>query len=191
MSDIERQLREKLYRFDCPDPQEIGEFQLKLLSEAASDRIRTHLQTCSHCRRELAELATYLQGLSQDLEYSFAERVRIWIAERLPDASTGQNLAFGLRGDSGTAQAYDYQAGDAQITVEIQEDAHAQRTLLGLVLGIDVQGITARLWQAGEKMQTVPIDELGNFVFTAVEPGEYEIILSGPDAEYHIQHIRV
>lgn len=191
MTDLDRQLRDKLYRVDCPSTLELGEFQLQMLSEALSNRIHSHLQICPYCRREIAALDAYLQDLAPDLGYTLAERVRIWIAERMPVHTAGQNLAFGLRGDSGAGRVYDYQAGEAQITVEIQENSHAQRTLLGLALGIEVQGFSANLWRNGERLQTVPLDELGNFVIPSVEPGEYELILSGPEDEYHIQQLQV
>ena len=191
MSDLDRQLRNNLYRYDCPPSVELGEYQLQMLPEAQANRIRAHLQACPYCRSELSQLAAFLQDVSQDLDYSLIERLNIWIAERMPGEAGGQSLAFGLRGDSGSNPVYDYQAGGVQITVEIQENSHAQRTLLGLALGIAVQGSTANLWQDGERLLSVPLDELGNFIFSAVDPGEYELILTSPDAEYHIQELRV
>ena len=98
---------------------------------------------------------------------------------------------FGLRGDSGTGQAYDFQAGEARITIEVQENAQGQKTLLGLVLGINQQDLTAALWQQGERLQQVAVDELGNFVITDIPSGEYDLIVSRPDEEYHLQSLKV
>lgn len=191
MADLESQLKSKLYRADCPQPLELGEYQLKMLSSERHQAIAGHLQACPHCQRELASLGSVLEELKSDLSPSAVERVRVWIAERLSPGAAAMAPAFGLRGESGASQVYDYQAGEAQITIEIQENSHGRKMLLGLVLGINLQDLTAGLWQQGERLQQVAVDDLGNFVIANVPAGEYDLIVSRPTEEYHLQAIQV
>lgn len=190
MTDLESQLQDKLYRVDCPEPLELGEYRLEMLPEQRRETVREHLRICPHCQRELASLDDWLADLKADLEPGLAERVRIWIAERL-SGGTSLTPAFGLRGDSGAGRVYDYQAGEAQITIEVQENSHGRKVLLGLILGVNPQGLAAALWQQGELLQQAPVDELGNFVIPDVAAGEYDLIVSRPDEEYHLQSLQV
>ncbi len=190
MTDLERQLARKLYRVDCPQSQELGEYYLDLTRGDQRQQIRLHLETCPHCQDELASLAQYLKNLEPELQPSAMERARVWLAERLPDFS-GSALApaFGTRGDNGPERVYAYQAGDAQVSLEIQEGPESRWTLLGLLLGVDLQGFQAQLWQGGEPLGISEVDELGNFVFSVPNLGSYDLILAGPEGEIHIQSL--
>lgn len=191
MADLERQLKNKLYRVDCPESLELGEYRLEMLTAERRRSIREHLQICPHCRRELTSLDFMLEDLKSDLSPGVMARVRVWVGELLSTRSNAMDPVFGLRGDSGTGQAYDFQAGEARIMIEVQENAQGQKTLLGLVLGINQQDLTAALWQQGERLQQVAVDELGNFVITDIPSGEYDLIVSRPDEEYHLQSLKV
>jgi hypothetical protein len=192
MSNLERQLARKLYRVDCPDSQELGDYYLELTPGDRRQQIRQHLEVCPHCQEELASLIQYLKTLEPELQPGFLERARVWIAERLPDfSSSGLAPAFGMRGDNGPERLFAYQAGEAQVSLEIQEGTEARWTLLGLVLGVDAEGFAARLWQNGEPVGETDVDELGNFVLGIPGPGVYELILAGPDGEIHIQNLEV
>ncbi len=128
-------------------------------------------------------------------------------------------LTAGVRGDTGAHLVYAVE--DVQVIIDVQTDAQqpAHRVLLGLLLGlVDPQQITAQLWPAepsvadrslttaqetGQRsavptaaLQTKPIaattvDELGNFVLTALTPGVYDLILSSDKAEVHIQTLSI
>jgi hypothetical protein len=143
---------------------------------------------------ELERLRTFLSGVVSDVDYSFSERVMIWIARllRTPDeGGPGLAPAFGLRGDAD--KLLFYQAGDAHLTLEIQDDPESpgRKSVLGLVLGIDPSKLEARLWQNEQPFATTPVDELGNFVFSSLEPGHFELIISGPRIEIHVQDLAV
>jgi hypothetical protein len=80
------------------------------------------------------------------------------------------------------------------VIVEVETDAERadRKTVLGLVIGLDeALEWSAHLWQAGQRVETTPIDELGNFVLSGLHPGAYELILARPELEIHIQHIQV
>jgi anti-sigma factor RsiW len=57
---LDRQLVRRLYRWDCPSSQELGEYQLGLLDAIQLDVVRLHLLTCQHCTAEIAALTEFL-----------------------------------------------------------------------------------------------------------------------------------
>src|SRR5438552_3937548 len=57
---MERTLLKKLYRWDCPLNQELGEYQLGLLSHEQATKVRDHLSECVLCVAEIATLNEFL-----------------------------------------------------------------------------------------------------------------------------------
>lgn len=191
----EDQLTERLYRRFCPDPVELGEYSLQMLAQDRMTAIRLHLETCPHCRDELSQLQNYLEDLAPSLEYSLLEKVKIWIARQLPEvpqAGLGMAPAYALRGrqESGE-ESLSYQAGEALVSLERQSDPDlpGKKTILGLVSGTGLVNLQAILWQNGQRLSETGVDEIGNFVFSHLEQGQYELILASPDVEIHIQEL--
>jgi anti-sigma factor RsiW len=54
------QLTTKLYRWDCPPTQELGDYQLGLLASVQSRVVQSHLLSCLRCTAELASLTNFL-----------------------------------------------------------------------------------------------------------------------------------
>jgi hypothetical protein len=166
--------------------------------------VTRHLDACPYCTQEVAQLKEYLSEPALALELRplerARERVKVLVA-RLADRGQGPDLPgqpalapayAGVRGDE--EEPYIYQAGDFQVVVEVQEDTEQpdRRMILGLLVGLeDTQGTQVHVWQADVLLTTVAIDELGNFVVPDLVPGTYELILSGPEVEIHIQHLEV
>jgi hypothetical protein len=176
---------------------ELGEYYLGMISETRAAFVEQHLKECPHCSREVAQLDGFLAQVKSDLEYSTVERVKIWIARRVPDLTAGVGdpaPAFALRGaddEADSARSLIFEAGDAQLMIEVQDEPGdtGRKTIIGLVIGIYPAGIEARLWREGQPLSTTTIDDLGNFTFTDLESARYELILSGPGAEIHVQEI--
>jgi anti-sigma factor RsiW len=57
---MERTLIKKLYRWDCPPNQTLGEYQLGLLSNAQAAQVREHLNQCVLCAAEVTALNEFL-----------------------------------------------------------------------------------------------------------------------------------
>lgn len=51
--------------------------------------------------------------------------------------------------------------------------------------------VVARLWQDEEQVGKAGIDDLGNFMFSALAAGRYELIISGPEFEIHVQELLI
>jgi hypothetical protein len=197
-------LTRQLYRITCPSPLELGEYHLGMLSTAQAETVAEHLVGCPHCAREVAQLEGYLAELESSLKPNLLkqvkQRVRVLIAHLISGDSEGDWMrqpAFapayaGIRGEG--EEPLIYQADDIQVVVQAQEDAEQpdRKTILGLVIGlVEGQELKAHLWRSGQRIATVPVDESGNFVIPGLTPGGYELILSGPEVEIHIQELQV
>ena len=200
---LQDRLTARLYRFTCPSPVELGEYHVGLLPRDQAAAVARHLAECPHCTREVTQLKDYLTELAPALGPSplerIKERARVLVA-RLVNGG----WEAGLLGQPALAPAYAglrgeereptlYQADDIQVAIEIQEEAEQpdRRVLLGLVIGTEPSRVKAHLWQADQHVAVVSVDELGNFVIPDLAPGSYDLILSGPEIEIHIQDLRV
>lgn len=57
---LEQTLKSALFRWDCPESQQLGAYHLHLLDTAAEETIAVHLEHCIHCRAELAAMEAFL-----------------------------------------------------------------------------------------------------------------------------------
>ena len=195
MAHIDDSLTAALYRTTCPDSAALGNFYLGLLAEGEAVTITDHLAVCPHCNKELNQLEMFLAETAVSLEASARDKIKIWIAKRIPSDSSTNDLfgtpAFAVRGnDSGPLM---YEAGDAQLTLEIQDDPEkpGNKSILGLVLGIETNDVAVKLIREGEVETAVTLDDLGNFTFSGLEPGKYELNLSGQSIEIHLPDLMI
>lgn len=201
LSRLQERLIARLYRIACPAPIELGQHHLNLLSGDQAAVVAQHLAECPHCARELAQLQTFLDEVAPSIEPGLPaqvrERVRVLVARLVSGGKKGNQMRSpalapayaGLRGAE--TGPYLYQADDIQIAIELQDDAQNRKILLGLLTGADSGGLQAHLWQAGQPITTVALDELGNFVLPHLKPGRYDLTLSGPEIEIHIQDLEI
>ncbi len=189
----------RLYRLTCPSPSELGEYHLGMLPDTRREAVQHHLDTCPRCFSEVAQLKSYLSELTSDLEFSPLEKAKVLIAQLVGDIRPGDFLApfaltpvaAGLRGEQAGPRLY--QAEGVQIAIETQPDPQApgSQVLLGLVTGAEAIGWKAHLWQNNQLVTTTSVDNLGNIVISGLAPGQYELILTGPAVEIHIQALEI
>lgn len=200
---VQANLSRWLFRAACPTSLELGEYQLKMISKERTAQIERHLAGCDFCIEELAQLREFM---SQPDPYLKPEplavaqrRVRVLVARLVGGAGQGGGFggpalapAFaGLRGEeSGPLM---YEAGDVQVLIEVEDDAKpGRKTVMGLLSDLsDYTGYTVGLWQGGQQLTLIPVDLLGNFVIEDLSEGRYELILSGPEIELHIQDLAI
>jgi hypothetical protein len=197
---LQSYLTAQLYRVTCPSSFELGEYHLNVLPKEQAAAVARHLDKCPHCTREVAQLNDYLNEFSLKLTplERVKERVRVLVAElvsHVPGSPGGQSTlmpaSVAVRGaDDGPSI---YAADDVQVAVEVQDDAErpGRKVILGLVIGAESDGLKAHLWRVEQPVAIVPVDELGNFVFPNLPRGDYELILSGPEVEIHIQKLEI
>lgn len=195
MADIEHQLKQKLYRVFCPDALELSEYASGKLKRARIQEIRRHLKQCPHCTRELSLLKEFIASVSEDLQQQksgFVNPINVWIAQLIsPSPFSGAAPAMGMRGAE--QNVLQYQAGDAQISLEIQDDLDQAGAwaIIGLVSGVLTTVMRAYLWQDGRLVAETPIDELGNIAFSGLAPGAYDLIIGAEAVEIHVQNFQV
>lgn len=187
--DFERELRRALYRFDCPDAQTLGEYQLELLEAAERTRVAAHAVDCDECRDELQTLRAFLATPTPIADPPLAG-VRRFIATLF---SPSPGLAFGgLRGAPDNATRV-FEAHDVTVSVGRTQTTGS---LLGLVVAADqspdaLEGHEVRLLpREGAPMRT-QLDDLGNFEFPHVAAGNYALEVELPDGVLVIEELRV
>ncbi len=193
-------LSAQLYRLTCPPPITLGEYHLGVLLRDQMTSVARHLVECPHCSREMVQLRDFMAKPIPTLEFNLQRSIKILVA-RLVHGSQGgawagsPGLAPGYAGLRGEEEQglYLYQANDVQIAVEIQDDARQRghKALLGLVTGMDTHELSAHLWQIKQRVATTLVDDLGNFVFPNLAPGNYKLILSGPEDEVHVREMEI
>lgn len=182
-----------LYRGFCPDTTDLGEYHLGLLVGDRRIAIVQHLATCPHCQREMAQLDQFLTSVAPDIEFSVVDRIKVWVARLVPqgfNTSMGLAPALAVRG-AGTGPRL-YEAGDAQVGIDVQADGQpGTYTLVGLVMGVDLDGMQAILTRGDEVAAALDVDDLGNFIFDDLRAGTYALTLSGPDLEIEVPDVEV
>jgi hypothetical protein len=182
---------------------ELGEYRLDMLARHRTESVRQHLTACPYCTREIAQLEAYLDDLAPDLEVGLIEqikeRTRIVIARLIGQGGGNGPLGVpalapahaGLRGREENVHLY--QAEEMSVAIEIRDDAAqpGRKAILGLAMGPEPPGGLAFLWQTQRRITVVPVDDLGNFVIPNLDAGSYELILSGPMVEIHIQELQI
>lgn len=215
---VELELLSKLYRWDCPPSQVLGEYQMGMLQQGQGVAVKNHLRACVLCTAEVATLTEFLTNdpmlaqpvtvmpkaaannhhpvgarliapvpLDELRERSLAGVRRI-IAALVPQQP---RLAYQRNAGSQSAQwPRRYAAEDVTVSVQVERDASRKDTLQligfvtqkGTAVGV-LQGNTVQLSivaASGKTFYTQTIDELGNFVFSALSPADYTLELQLP-----------
>ena len=187
--ELERELRRSLYRFDCPDAQVLGEYELGLLDAVERTRIATHAADCDDCRAELQTLRAFLAAPIR-VPDSLVDRARRVVATLFGPTP---GLAYGgLRGTADTTTRV-YAAGDVTITVG---PGQSSGSLFGLVVSgeatsEDLEGRSVTLTSREGAASVAQLDDLGNFEFTDIPVGAYALEIDLPDGVVVIEELRV
>ncbi len=200
---LQNGLTSRLFRAACPSSMDVGEYQLGLLPAAQALAIEKHLAECAFCSNERAVLAGFLveagPTTKTDLLAPVKETVRILVARLTTGFSGGllgqPNLAPAMAGLRGAEDGpLMYEAEEIQVMAEVMDDAShpGRKSILGLLTGIyQAHGFRAYLWQAATHRATVAVNDLGNFTIDNLIPGDYSLVLSGPDMEIHLDYVPV
>lgn len=102
---FESKLKSALFRWDCPTPQELGDYHFQLIDPTTATGITDHLTHCVHCQAELKELIDFLKQSPPITSESKIEKLLRGmprpgdiIARLLPPIPN--RATAGLRGDS-------------------------------------------------------------------------------------------
>lgn len=178
----QRRLQRRLYRFECPAPQQLGEYDLDLLSPAERLRIARHVVDCPRCADELAILRAFLAAPEVPRLLGLPARLRELVAALLPAPAAG--ALAGVRGALDQATRT-YAAGDYRLSIDLAAEGKPARAvvLTGLIWreGDTPEAVgngAAALVREERTVHTTGIDDLGNFAFEGVRPGVYRLELT-------------
>lgn len=189
----ERGLRQSLYRFDCPPPQQLGDYQLGWLPTAERVAIATHLRVCPHCSAELHTLRAFM---AEDIaiDVTLVERARRIIATLIPPRPQGALL--GVRGVVDGDQRL-YEAEDLVVALDITAARSASRGAInGLVYTVGDEeplwaGRSVRLAPTTEHERVTQLDEAGGFALDQLPSGVYTLEVELADCTLVIPEVRV
>jgi anti-sigma factor RsiW len=242
---VDRKLIQRLYRWDCPTNQVLGEYQLGLLSSGQAAGVQDHLRRCVLCAAEVAMLTNFLandpllvrleggvgaglapapapttQHVLNHSHISHAVRnarhvLEEWYTEGI--ASTRRVVATLLSSQPRLAYQRDISDATAQwprrysaegLTISLQvertpQHAHqrASLQLIGFVTSDggaleELQGISVSLLSQtkvgdgnAQAVHSQTIDDLGNFLFSALEPDTYMLEFQLPQRVVAIEQI--
>jgi hypothetical protein len=179
-----------LYRVDCPPPQQLGEWNLQLLDPDAALGVAQHVRDCDPCQRELDVWRVFARQ-TVGARQSVAETVRRVVAQLVPPV-TGPALSR-LRGSSSAPSVQVYEVDEVTITVG---HGQAPNDIIGLVLATehapeDLVGQPVRLLTTDGQTRVTALDDIGNFNFDRVSPGQATIEIELPTATIVIEGLRV
>ncbi len=229
---MDLKLLSKLYRWDCPPNQVLGEYQMGMLGAEQALVVKNHLRICALCAAEVATVTEFLANdplLAEPVSVvqnaapmhpaatnnhrstRDARRTLEHLRER---SLTGTRriaamllppqprLAYQRDASSQTALwPRNYTAEDVSISVQVERGPGRKDALqlIGFVTRQGtpleaLQGIAVQLSApsgAGEATYIQNIDELGNFVFTALAPATYILELHLPEGVVVIEPLPV
>jgi hypothetical protein len=178
-------LRQALYRFDCPQPHQLGEYELDVVEPDERLRIASHAADCDLCGAELRMLRQFL-ATEPPVPVTLFEQARRVIATLLVPRP-GLALA-GIRGAE--TQVRVYQVDGARLSIGPGTTPGSLVGLLVLESAGLLDGEVLLVPAAGEP-QTAPLDELGNFEFDQLPRGTYALEVHLPDQVIIVQELRV
>jgi len=179
-------LRALFQRAECPDAHTLGEFHLGFLSSAEQAAIQDHLQACSKCSAELDTLNRFLrEAPAVPTLPQIPPKLKRLVAQLAPQASGlgTQQPTLAFRGAAAHPLDF-YQAEDIRVVVGLEADGlrAGRKMLLGFTARQgqpleSLSGAYVQLSHRGETLALEQVDTLGNFVFSDLSSGEYELML--------------
>jgi len=189
LAHLQNQLKIPLYRYRCPKAQELVEYQLGLLPGDRAEVIVNHLSGCPHCSREFAELHVFMD---RETPLATFKKLVVQLVSGITDiGQTRLTPAYEVRGSADKLLIYE--AEGIRISVDIQDDVDASghKVLVGLITGMNAEDYSVQLWSAKNQIAETQIDDLGNFLISGIYPGEFELMIKGPEVEVQIQKLQI
>jgi hypothetical protein len=184
---VQKELTARLYRIDCPPPEELGEYQLGMLATEQSASVARHLTTCPHCRLELEQLKNYLSELAPAASTGPLEQVKVLVARLTGVGEAGETRAgspafapayAALRG--GSEGPITMEADGVLVVLDTEPGREGSLTIQGQVAADDQErwtGARVEAHQEGAVHMTSTVDDLGAFRLEALQPGPTELHL--------------
>lgn len=184
---VEYMLMNRLYRWNCPTPHELGDYYLDTMDQSEKEATAEHLKNCLRCQADLKELQTFLEGDSfQPIDMSVVRtkkapprpRLGELVARLLP-----RPLTSAYRGaESGPHIA---EADGMTLFLEVHP-GRAGSALAGQIATDNLErwaGSLVVMQQAGALQVIALLDELGGFLCEPLTNGPIDIRIASPDGQ--------
>lgn len=177
---ISQSLGQALFRADCVEALELGEYLLHLLPANRRRTVEQHLQHCPHCQQELKTTQQFL-GLDAVAPPPPEDFIRRLFAKLLGASATP---ALALRGTATGTQMY--QAEEYQIALEAKPNQ-----LHGALISSNPENWTLELHQGPKLVHAERLDDNGGFFAENLPSGAYSLTLTSPSGLEVISFPRV
>jgi anti-sigma factor RsiW len=165
-------LRATLHRRSCPAPEQLGLYQLNLLSAGERLVLAKHVRECPYCEQELQELAR--EGDQPSLLEKLHQVVEVVEATLLP---VPRLQVTPLRGALSALQRFRVEGVDIHVSVQ-PGHSRGTRTVMVRLLpqGELLPAMSTEAWLMRDKEAwAAPIEAEGVFAFEGVQPGKYSL----------------
>jgi hypothetical protein len=178
MADVEM-LQSRLYRWDCPALDALGDYYLKLVEARQRDVIEAHLGYCLLCRQELEALAVFLevepftanQGLEPEMKASPVQQLWTMLQAGVAAMGQGRWQTAGVRGEASASVRLTFEVGGlpepVELFVDVGEELDGYRLNAQLALSERLEALfgnaLVEIWQAESLAAIVFVDEDGAF----------------------------
>jgi hypothetical protein len=191
-------LTSRLYRWDCPQTQEVSDYAAGWLHGKRRRALTLHLRRCPRCTEELEISRQFLAPTSTPR----ATRPRL-IAQVLPRRTTSPALA-GIRGGSEDNEGWPRQYQINDISLSLHRAAPASGGSGAMLLGLisraeappdsftDIEiHLTAAETPDEPPVATEQIDDLGNFVLSPIPTGRFDLLILLPEGDLVIEGLEL
>jgi len=193
---LAKTLTGRLYRWDCPDTQEISEYATGWLTGKRRRAIALHIRRCPRCTEEL-EISRQFLAPAPTPSVSRP----ILIARLIPHRAPGTASA-GIRGRSSEEEDWPRQYQVDSISLSLHRAAPSAGSdgamLLGLISRAEAPpdafaGVEVRLLTSLDQSPLIieQIDDLGNFVLTPISLGRFDLLISLPEGDLLIEGLEL
>ncbi len=193
---FEQLVNAALYRFNCPDVEELTNFNFNNVATERATEIQTHVDDCPPCQSELSALRAYDAKTAGDTAEPLSSAVKEIVATLLATGNQGSSglgtlAAAGVRGSS-EGPRYTYLADDMRIMINttLIENGESKVTVTGLVTGPAMdQKWDVQVNTDDDQIAVTSVDEVGNFMLESLPAGIYQLKLVSEEVTVTIQDI--
>lgn len=162
---------------------------------------QSHLSHCQQCATELNRVQRLLTRMNRDTSrdappFAIARALQLfkplavapperhsWLALLRFDSGLSPMPAVGLRSEQATARQLLYNVNEYDLDLRI-EPSGATWSITGQLLGPTARGAVALV--SAEQRWQEPLNDLGEFSFSTLAVGEYQLIVTLPEADIAI-----
>lgn len=193
-------LKTSLFRYNCPDTDQLLNYQWGLLPVEESLRVSTHLIKCSYCLQESQQLSPPLLEKQPEQKAGYItsklQNFRLHIAHLAPYQLSvvrhSEPELTVIRGQSPITQVYKIAELDMDIVLNHWLENDKTYFLQGQLLGIKPDQLVVfqvSLLQDNEQLITSNLTDAGVFKFPSVKSGNYHLCFYTEQVQFYIPDI--